>query len=129
MTGYKYHISQHCRERYTERINGGVNIDSNILLTVLNKLLEGKDITNKVFDEAPRYILFLYEKYSDCKLTIIQSGEVIFICKKRPGTTNLYDVLTCYNSYKHLDQFKNTAMSRENIYIKIKQLKTQLKNK
>lgn len=127
MAKYKFHISQHCRERYIERINGGVNVDTNILLTVLNKLLGGTDITNKVFDEAPRYILFLYEKYKDCKLTLIQNTDTIFVCKKRPGTDNLYDVLTCYSSHKHLDQFKNTTMSRADIFIKIKQIKTQLK--
>ena len=69
------------------------------------------------------------DPFSKAAITLMESKEkdVIFICQKRTGTNNLYDVITCYNSYKHLDQFKNTALSRSEIFIQIKEIKKKLK--
>lgn len=125
---YKFYITKHAIERYIERIRMSINTsNTNIISEMLQCLKSGKDITNKVFDECPRYILYLYEKYNELGLSIIEQGQTIFICRKRKGTDNLYDVITCYNSYKHLDQFKNTSMKREDIFIKIKEIKKKLK--
>lgn len=81
----------------------------------------------KLFDETPRYILYLYEKYRQLGLTIIHSNTTLYICKKRVGTQNLYDILTCYNDHRYLEQFKNTKLTREEIFLKIKLIKKQLK--
>lgn len=90
----KFFITHHAGERYIERIRCGLNsANNNLFAEILTKLNTGKDITNKVFDEAPRYILYLYEKYKQLGLTIIQTDDIIFICKKRSGTQSLFDVI------------------------------------
>jgi len=123
-----FFITHHAGERYVERIRGGLNsTEQNLFSEMLTKLRAGKDITSKIFDDAPRYILFLYEKYKQLGLTIIQSNDTLFICRKRPGTQNLFDVITCYNDHRHLEQFKNTAMKREEIFLRIKEIKRKLK--
>lgn len=124
----KFNITHHASERYIERVRCGIHsTDTNLYTEILKDLSAGKDITNKVYDEAPRYILYLYEKYKQLGLTIIHSKSTLYICKKRQGTQNLYDVLTCYSDHRYLEQFKNTVMSREEIFLKIKILKKQLK--
>jgi len=124
----KFWLTQHSKERYVERILNGLNNIDNLNVTILKQMSAGVDITNKVYDDCPRYILFLYEKYKQLGLTIIKSDNVLFICKKRKGTYDLYDVLTCYfDDGKFLRQFKNTALSREEIFLKIKMIKSKLK--
>jgi hypothetical protein len=124
----KFWLTQHSKERYVERILNGLNNHENLNVMILNHVSAGTDITNKVYDECPRYILYLYEKYKELGLTIVKSGNVLFITKKRKGTNNLYDVLTCYfDDGKYLRQFKNTALSREDIFLKIKMIKSKLK--
>lgn len=128
---HNFYLSKHCIERYIERVNNGLSVkDENIIFAIRDRLNAGTDITTKVFEEVPRYILFLYEKYKSAGITLMQSKEkdVIFVCQKRPGTVNLYDAITCYSSYKHLDKYKNTALSRSEIFIKIKEAKKKLKN-
>lgn len=126
----KFWLTHHSKDRYVERILNGLNTSDNLNITILKQLNNGKDITNKVYDDCPRYILFLYEKYGQLGLTIIRSENVIFITKKRKGTYDLYDVLTCYlyNDGNYLKQFRNTALSRDMIFLKIKQIKSKLKN-
>lgn len=124
----RYYIGKHCIERYIERVRMGINTaDKSVIGEMLETLVAGKDITQKIYDEVPRYILFLYEKYKELGLTIIESKDIIFISRKRPGTLNMYDVVTCYSAHRHLEQFKNTEMKREDIFIKIKQIKKTLK--
>lgn len=124
----KFWLTQHSKERYVERVLNGNNLVENLNIDILRQISAGIDITNKVYDECPRYILYLYEKYKELGLKIIRSNNIIFITKKRKGTFALYDVVTCYiDDGNHLSQFKNTALSRETIFIKIKELKRTLK--
>jgi hypothetical protein len=123
----KFWITLHARERYTERILNGLNNSDNLIISILNQIDSGKDIINKIYDECPRYILYLYEKYHELGLKIIKSDNILFITKKRKGTNDLFDVLTCYyDDEKYLKSFKNTALSRENIFLKIKEIKRKL---
>lgn len=125
---YKFWLTQHSKERYVERILNGLNKVDNLNVTILKQLSAGKDITSEVYDKCPRYILFLYDKYKALGITIIKSDNVLFITKKRKGTDSLYDVLTCYfEDGRYLSQFKNTALSREEIFLKIKIAKSKLK--
>lgn len=119
-------ITTHCKERYVERVNGGNPVD---IVTILQKISAGKDITNKVLDDAPRYILYLYERYEECGLTVIKNDDIIFILKRKEGTYNTFSVLTCYKDVNFLEQFKNTSMPRAEIYIKIRLKKAELKKK
>jgi hypothetical protein len=120
-------LTQHSKERYVERILNGLNTLDNLNVTILKQISAGVDITSKVYDDCPRYILFLYEKYRELGLKIIKSGNILFITKKRKGTYDLYDVVTCYlEDGNYLRQFKNTALSREMIFIKIKEIKRKL---
>lgn len=124
----RFHISQHCQERWIERVNAGLNKDDHTLMKILHTLNDSKDITAKVFDDAPRYILYLYEKYKSCNVTIMSGNGVIFVAKKRKGAENMYDVLTCYVEHKHLDQFRNTSLKRSEIFIRISEAKKKYKN-
>ena len=123
----KFWLTQHSKERYVERVLNGLNTVDNLNVTILKQISAGVDITNKIYDECPRYILYLYEKYKELGLKIIKSGNVLFLTKKRKGTECLYDVITCYlENSNYLRQFKNTALSREMIFIKIKEIKRKL---
>lgn len=124
---FNFFITKHCRERYLERVKLGDNSSpKGILNEMLDNIHTGKDVTSKIYDSTPRYILYLYEKYGKLGITIVEAKDVIYICNKRPGTANLYDVLTCYNSHRHLEQFKNTALSRQEVFIRIKEIKRKL---
>lgn len=123
----KYYITKHCVERYVERINNGLNNQHNIFDTIFKILNKGKDITNIVYDKCPRYILYLYEKYQTAGQVIIESDNIIFICRKRKGTDSLYDVLTCYHKNDYLKQYINTVLTRQEIFIKINAIKKTLK--
>jgi hypothetical protein len=125
----KFWLTQHSKERYAQRILNGLNTLDNLNMAILKKISSGKDITNQVFDQCPRYILYLYEKYKELGITIMRSDNILFICKKRKGTYDLYDVLTCYyEDGNYLRQYKNTALSREEIFMKIKEIKRNLKS-
>lgn len=117
-------ITNHCKERYAERINNNIPVD---VVVILKSITSGKDITNKVLEEAPRYLLYLYQKYNEFGLTIIKTDNIIYILKKKEGTFNTYTALTCYKDDNYLSQFKNTVMSRSEIYIRIKILKAEIK--
>lgn len=124
----RFWLTQHSKERYKERILNGLNSVDNLNIHILKQISAGKDITNKVYDDCPRYILFLYEKYKELGLTIMLSDNVLFICRKRKGTYDLYDVITCYwYDENYLKQYKNTILTREQIFFKIKEAKSKLK--
>lgn len=117
----KYYITKHCRDRYIERISTLDNITD-----VLNDIYKGSDITNSLFDKYPRYILYLYERYNSCNVKIIQNGNNTYIARKRVGTINIYDVVTCYKD-SNFDSFGNTSLNRQEIFIRISILKKKLK--
>ena len=116
-----YFITKHCKERFAQRIAPFNNVKE-----ILNTVYNGKDITNTIFDKYPRYILYLYERYNECNIKIIQNGNSNFICRNRPGTINMLDVLTCYTGSGY-DKFGNTELTRQEIYIRIKMAKSKLK--
>ncbi len=117
----KIWITNHCKERYVERVNEGRCTD---VVDILKAISSGKDITNKVLDDAPRYILYLYEKYNEFKLTIIKNNNVIFILRKKD---DVYHAITCFKDENYLSMYKNTSMSRADIYLKIRLLKSKIK--
>ena len=123
----KFWLTQHSKERYVERILNGLNMVDNLNVTILKQISKGKDITNKIYDECPRYILFLYEKYKELGLTIMRSDNILFITKKRKGTYDLYDVITCYyEDGNYLRGFKSSVLSRVEIFLRIKEIKKHL---
>ena len=119
----KLWITNHCKERYRERISNGEPVD---VVKILQQISKGKDITNIVFDEAPRYILYLHEEYGEVGQTIIKADGIIFLLKKKEGT-DTFAVLTCFKDENYLAQFKNTSMPRAEIYIRIKLIKAKNK--
>lgn len=124
----KFWLSNHCKQRYIERVNNGLHIDQNTLFSMLKTIELGIDITDKVYNEIPRYILYLYEKYKTAGSRIIKTKDnIIFIVSKRKGTDNLYDVLTCYRGMQHLEQYKTSILNRGDIFIKINLIKKSLK--
>jgi hypothetical protein len=124
----RFFITQHCQERYLERVRNNKNTSPNLMKEILRDVYESKDITNEVYDNIPRYILFLYEKYKTANIKIFKSKDkVIYIAQKRKGTESLYNVITCYFDNNHWKQFENTVLNREEIFLKIKQIKKQLK--
>lgn len=124
----KFWLTDHVKKRYIERVVNGVNNFENLNVSILKHISTGKDITNKVYDECPRYILFLYEKYKQLGITIMLANDVLFITKKRKGTYDLYDVLTCYPyTGDYLRTFKTSVLPREIIFMKIKEIKRKLK--
>lgn len=126
----KFWLTNHVKKRYIERVLNGLNNFENLNITILKHVSSGKDITNKVYDDCPRYILYLYEKYKQLGITIMLAGDVLYITKKRKGTYDLYDVLTCYPyTGDYLRTFKSTVLSRDMIFMKIKEIKKTLSNR
>lgn len=125
----RYYLTAHAISRYVERINNGLHNSDSEINVMLKKLYAGRDVTNKVFDECPRYMLYLYERYESL-VSIVESDGIIFICNKRKGTEALYDVITCYKKTDgFLRQWKESVMPRQEVFIKIKLIKTKIKNK
>ena len=124
----KFYITKHAKDRYKERIHNNLNVSENLMKEIFNVLKNYKDITNKVYDECPRYILYLYEKYGTANYKIISANNIIFLCQKREGTLNLYDIITCYHeNSSYISQFKTTVLTRDEIYFKIKMFKSKNK--
>ena len=109
----KYYITKHCKKRYIQRVLGGSNISSNILQTIFNDLNTATNITSKLSEEVPRFILHLKETYGNKGYTILKKGHTIFPCIKRKGTKDLYDVVTCYVDLDDLKMFRNTVLSKD----------------
>lgn len=121
-------ITQHCKSRYLERIKNHQNTSDNLLIEILNSINTAKDITNQIYDKIPRFILFLYEKYKTANMKIMKNDHILYVMQKRVGTDHLFDVVTCYyDNGNYLEQYKNTVLSREEIFMKIKLIKKQLK--
>lgn len=123
----KYRLTQHGLERYLERVKNGLNTSEKLLFEILNELKEAKDVTQTIFDTTPRYILYLYEQYKSANMKILKKNNVYYICKKRPNTESLYDVLTCYYGEDKFKMFQNSVLSRQQIFEKISKKKKELK--
>jgi hypothetical protein len=117
-----YFITKHCKDRFLERIAPFSDVRE-----ILKIVYSGSDLTNTIFDKYPRYILYLYERYSECSIKIVQNGDVTFICKRRPDTQSTFDVMTCYRA-DSFDKFGKTALPRQEIYLRIKIIKSKLKS-
>lgn len=116
-------ITQHCRNRYMERVGKTPNS-----LQDIAKIVEsGTDVTNKIFDAAPRFILHLYTKYKTANIKIIFKDGVHYITTKRKGADNLYDVMTCYQGDDRFKMYANSVIPRKEIYFQIGELKRKLK--
>lgn len=119
-----FYITNHCKDRYRERVLGGYNT-TNVLLSILDELKSGVNITSKISENYPRLILYLKERYEGRGYNFIKNGHTIYVTTKRKGTENLYDVITCYIEGPQLEMFKNTVLSKEEIHLKLKLLKTK----
>lgn len=123
----KYILTHHVKNRYLERVKNGLNTSNNLLFEILDELKLAKDVTQTIFDTIPRYILYLYEKYKSANMKILKKDNVYYICKKRPNTESLYDVLTCYYGEDKFKMFQNSILSRQQIFEKISKKKKELK--
>lgn len=117
----RYNITLHSRLRYVERVAVDLTNTDNILPLMLQDLKDSKDITNKIYNDYPRYILHLHETFKGANQIIMENKDkhVWFILKKKPGTLHTYDVLTCYKRGDAMDQFKSSVLSRQEIFIRI----------
>lgn len=124
----KIQITNHAKQRYRERMLNGSH-ETNILPLMLKQIREGKDITDKLYDKIPRFILYLYEKYNELGQRIIQNNDEIFILKQPDKSIDVTYVLTCIKNDKYLSNFENTSLSREEIFLKISQIKNSLRKR
>lgn len=120
----KYFISKHCQERYLERVLNSKNTINNLLVTIFNDLKNSKNITSQTSTEAPRFILYLKQRYGNDKgYNILKKDHIIFIVIKRKGTYDLYDVVTCYIDNDSIDKFKHNILNNKEIYLKLATIK------
>jgi hypothetical protein len=121
-----YNITQHCKERYIERVLGGLNNSPNIFIEMIRKLNAAKNITSQLSEEVPRFILYIKERYgADRGYTFLKNDNFIYVLIKRKGTKKVYDVITCYDRTEDLEKYKKTVLTNEQLYLKLKQLKTK----
>lgn len=119
----KFNITSHCKDRYIERVLNYSGKYDNLFRAILSDLKTGINITSQLSSDVPRFILYVKERYgSDKGYNFIKKDYVTFILTKRKGTENLYDVLTCYFDL-NLNMFKNTALSNQEIYLRLSNLK------
>jgi len=121
----KFNITKHCSDRYVQRVLAGSNVINNLYVQILKDLSSGTNITSKISEKHPRYLLYVKERYgSDKGYTFIKKGDLIFLLTKRKNTNDLYDVLTCYietiDTYKRFD---DSVLTKEEIYYKLSTLK------
>lgn len=119
-----FFITKHCKDRYKERVLGNNHVPD-ILMNILKELRNGTNVTSKFSEEYPRFILYLKERYTDKNYNFIKFNSTIYILTKRKGTSDLYDVLTCYTEGPQLTSFKNTSLNKTDIYIRLKLLKNK----
>lgn len=124
----RWDISKHARDRYLERVPVSMHTNQNTNISILESLRSSKDVTNKIFNEVPRYILYLYERYNELGLLIMRSSDgIIYLCRKKEGTFNTMSIVTCFMEDRYLDNFRNSAMSRQDVFFKISCIKKKLK--
>lgn len=121
----KFYITKHCKNRYIERVLNGLNTSDNILFTIFNELNCANNITSKISTDAPRFILYLKERYGNQGYNILKYNNIIFICIKRKNTIDLYDVVTCYIDIDSINMFKHSTLSNDEIYLKLSMLKNK----
>jgi hypothetical protein len=115
-----FYITQHCKDRYLERVMGGKNTSNNLLMTIFKDLKAAKNITSQISTEVPRFILYLKQRYgTDKGYNIFRLDNIIFIATKRKRTKNLYDVVTCYIDIDSINKFKNTILTNKDIHLKL----------
>lgn len=120
-----FHITNHCKDRYLERVLNGKNICNNMLFRILSDLNTSSNITSKISVECPRFILYLKEKYGNKRgYTLLKKDHTLFILTKRKGTEQLYDVVTCYIENDILKQFK-TVLSKQEVNLKLSLIKNK----
>ncbi len=122
----KYYVTNHCQNRYLERVRNGLNTSPNLLMEIFNSLNKAQDVTSKISNEIPRFTLYVLETYKRHGLNILKNDKIYYICYKRQGTNNLYDVVTCYFGEDKFNMFKKSELSREEIFYRIKQVKSKL---
>ena len=125
----KFYITRHCSKRYLERVLNGLAITDNLLVTIFNDLNSSTNITSKVSEQYPRFVLYLKEKYgSDKGYNILKKNDTIFIATKNKDTKDTYNVLTCYIDSNMFETFNNTKLSKQDIYVRLAMAKTKFKN-
>lgn len=116
----RFYITQHCKDRYLERVMGCRNTSSHLLTTILKDLNVAKNITSQISTEVPRFILYLKQQYgSDKGYNIFKKDHTIFIVTKRKGTIDLYDVVTCYIDVDSISKFKHTVLTNQEIHLRL----------
>ena len=116
----KFNITRHCRDRYIERVLANSGKCDNLFITMLSDLKTGENITSKISENLPRFVLYLKERYGKDKgYTIIKKDYTFFILTKRKGTEDLYDVITCYIEYDTFRRFSKTILSKDQIHLKL----------
>lgn len=122
----RFYITKHCQQRYLERVYNNLNTSPNLLNEIFKKLEESKDITSNISNDNPFFLYYLYEKYKRKHLHIYKNLNLYFIVYY-DNIEIKYNVVTCYYGEKILDTYKNTAISRKEIFYKISLIKKQLK--
>ena len=121
-----YNITNHCKDRYVERVLGNSNSSKNIFVEMIKDLSTAKNITSTLSEKYPRFILYVKERYGkDIGFNFLQKDKTIFVLTKRKGTVKLYDVLTCYIESGTIAKFANTKLTHEQIYTKLSLLKNE----
>lgn len=124
MNRMNYNITRHCAQRYIERVCGGLNASTNLYKDIIRSLNSATNITSKLSTDVPRFLLYVKERYgTDKGFNFLKNDHIIYVLTKRKGTEKLYDVLTCYIENNLFDKFKNTALSKEQIHMKLSMLK------
>lgn len=121
----RYDITRHCKDRYIERVLGNLNNSDNLFVEMLKNLSTATNITSKLSETCPRFVLYVKERYGSIGFNFLKKDHVIYVLTKHKGTKDLYDVITCYVESDALKKFENSALTNEQIYTRLRLVKTK----
>lgn len=117
----RYLITNHLRERYSERVlnlpyTGRLSeIDNSNLVKLLYSLKEEKSWVNNL-----NIVHYLRKKYGSDKIVILKHNEFWFICKESE-IRNHYVVVTVYDSTKSI--WNKSCVNKSKKLVEIKSLR------
>ena len=119
----KFYVTKHCIKRYIERVLLNVRCET-LMTDILTSIYTSTNITGRIANEYPRYILHAKETYKN-SIQILKKGDIIFITTKDKKSKYIpkYNVLTCYKGEDNFKKYKNTVLTNKQIHEKLSILK------
>lgn len=125
----KLYVTEHARQRYVERVCNGLNTSNNLLKLMMNNIYAAKEVSSQISNDNPRFILHIHEKFLRKGVKVFLHDNVYYIGLPGEGRSlGKTVIVTCYHEGgDRMRMFKESSMSRTEIFIRLKMVKKKLK--